>query len=59
MNIFCLSVFVCKLTFCQLSVGELSHNIVQAKYQIALSKAVVGDDWPIKALSMHIQKPYM
>ena len=27
------------------------------KYQIALSKAVVGVDRPIKALSMHIQKP--
>ena len=27
------------------------------KYQIAPSKAVVGVDWPIKALSMHIQKP--
>ena len=25
-NIFCLSVFVCELTFGQLSVGELSHN---------------------------------
>ena len=27
------------------------------KYQIATSKAVVGVDRPIKALSMHIQKP--
>ena len=27
------------------------------KYQIASSKAVVGVDRPIKALSMHIQKP--
>ena len=27
------------------------------KYQIAPSKAVVGVDWPIKALSLHIQKP--
>ena len=27
------------------------------KYQIAPSKAVVGVDRPIKALSMHIQKP--
>ena len=26
LNIFCLSVFVCELTFGQLSVGELSHN---------------------------------
>ena len=26
--------------------------------QIAPSKAVVGVDRPIKALSMHIQKPY-
>ena len=32
--------------------------IVLTKYQIASSKAVVGVDWPIKALSMHIQKPY-
>ena len=32
--------------------------IVSAKYQIAPSKAVVGFDRPIKALSMHIQKPY-
>ena len=32
--------------------------IVSAKYQIAPSKAVVGVDWPIKALSMHLQKPY-
>ena len=27
------------------------------RYQIAPSKAVVGFDRPIKALSMHIQKP--
>ena len=33
-------------------------NIVSAKYQIAPSKAVVGVDRPIKALSMHIQKPF-
>ena len=26
-NIFCLSVFVCELTFGELSVGELSHNV--------------------------------
>ena len=32
--------------------------IVSAKYQIAHSKAVVGVDRAIKALSMHIQKPY-
>ena len=32
--------------------------ILSAKYQIAPSRAVVGVDWPIKALSMHIQKPY-
>ena len=32
--------------------------IVVAKLQIAPSKAEVGVDWPIKALSMHIQKPY-
>ena len=30
--------------------------IVSAKYQIAQSKAVVGVELPIKALSMHIQK---
>ena len=33
-------------------------NIVSAKFQIAPSKAVVGVDRPIKALSMHIQMPY-
>ena len=27
------------------------------RYQTAPSKAVVGVDWHIKALSMHIQKP--
>ena len=32
--------------------------IVAAKYQIAPSKAVVGVDRPIKALSIHIQKSY-
>ena len=32
--------------------------IVSTKYQIASSKAVVAVDPPIKALSMHIQKPY-
>ena len=32
--------------------------IVLAKYQIAPSKAVVGVDVPIKALSFHIRKPY-
>ena len=32
--------------------------IVVAKHQIAPSKAVVGVDQPMKALSMHIQKPY-
>ena len=32
--------------------------IVSAKYQIAPSKAVVGVDWPMKAPSMHIKKPY-
>ena len=31
--------------------------IVSAKYQIAPLKAVVEVDWPIKAPSMHIQKP--
>ena len=35
-----------------------SVYIVSAKYQIAPPKAVVGVDRPIKALSMHIQKPY-
>ena len=33
--------------------------VVSAKYQIAPSKAVVGVDRPMKALSMYIQKPYM
>ena len=32
--------------------------IVFASIQIAPSKAVVGVDRPMKALSMHIQKPY-
>ena len=32
--------------------------IVSAKYQIAPSKTVVGLDLPIKALIMHIQKPF-
>ena len=31
---------------------------MKAKYQIVLSKAVVGFDLPMKALSMHIKKPY-
>ena len=30
---------------------------VSAKYQIVPSKAVVGVDQPMKAPSMHIQKP--
>ena len=34
------------------------YQIAPSKYQIAPSKAVVGVDRPIKALSMHIQKPY-
>ena len=43
---------------------KLLHAYVQcvfievAKYQLAPSKAVVVVDQPIKALSMHIQKPY-
>ena len=32
--------------------------IVQVKYQIAPLKAVVAVDRPMKAPSMHIQKPY-
>ena len=32
--------------------------IVYEKYQIAPSKAVVGVDQPMKAPTMHIQKPY-
>ena len=31
--------------------------IMYTRYQTAPSKAVVGVDWHIKALSMHIQKP--
>ena len=31
---------------------------VKTKYQIAESKAVVGVDRALKALSKHIQKPY-
>ena len=30
--------------------------IVKTKYQIAESEAVVGVDWPMKALSIHIYK---
>ena len=33
-------------------------NVSTLYPQSAPSKAVVGVDWPIKALSMHIQKPY-
>ena len=33
--------------------------IVKGKYQIVLPKAVVGVDRPMKALSIHIQKPDM
>ena len=33
-------------------------TLYRQKYQIAPSKAVVGVDRPLKALSMHIQKPY-
>ena len=33
-------------------------TFVSAKYQIAPSKAVVGFERSIKALSRHIQKPY-
>ena len=32
--------------------------IVQAKYQIVPSKAVLGVDRPMKAPSIHLQKPY-
>ena len=32
--------------------------IVSAKYQMVPLKAVVEVDWPMKAPSMHIQKPY-
>ena len=53
------------VTDCATRPGPKRHHayvqcvyIVSAKYQIAPSKAVVGFDRPIKALSMHIQKPY-
>ena len=32
--------------------------IAMTKYQITETKAVVGDDRPMKALSMHKQKRY-
>ena len=32
--------------------------IVSAKYRMVPLKAVVEVDWPMKAPSMHIQKPY-
>ena len=37
---------------------RVSEKTWQVIVQIAPSKAVVGLDLPIKALSMHIQKPY-
>ena len=46
-------------TPCTVRVSEKNWQvIVQTKYQIAPSKAVVGVDRPIKAPSMHIQTPY-
>ena len=33
-------------------------TLYRQSIKIAPSKAVVGVDWPIKALSMHMQKPY-
>ena len=54
-----------QLSFCQklFFYTKLLHAyaqcvyIVLAKYQIDPSKAVVGVDRPMKALSMHIQTP--
>ena len=40
------------------SLSKLFFYIVYAKYQIAPLKAVVGVNLPMKAPSMHIQKPY-
>ena len=38
--------------------NKVCGEYVSAKYQIVPSKAVVGVDRPMKAPSMHIQKPY-
>ena len=35
----------------------MSGTSIIAKFSMSL-KAVVGVDWPMKAPSMHIQKPY-
>ena len=58
----CLSSHIVKKNFLR---SKLLHAYVQcvyivlAKYQIVPSKAVVGVDRPMKAPSMHIQKPYL
>ena len=53
---FCQKLFFLKQT--PSCICSISFYIVVTKYQIAQSKAVVEVDRPIKALSMHIQKPY-
>ena len=60
----CLSSHSCHLFKNYFFQTKLLHAYVQcvyivlAKYQIAPSKAVVGVGRPMKAQSMHIQKPY-
>ena len=46
-------IFRTKLLYAYVQCGY----IVKATHQIAPSKAVIGDDQPMKAPSMHIQKP--
>ena len=41
-NIFCLSVFVCELTFGQLSVGELSHNDIHSQITSLYTSSVTA-----------------
>ena len=61
---YCLSSHCCHFVKMYFFLTKLLHthvqcvSIVLAKYQIVPSKAVVGVDRPMKAPSMHIQKPY-
>ena len=49
----------CICSMCLHCIGKVSNcSIKSAKYQIVPSKAVVGVDRPMKAPSMHVQKPY-
>ena len=63
MSMFSQLVILSKIIFSELNsfmhMFNVSTFIVSAKLQIAPSKAVVGVDRPLKALSMHIQRPYV